>query len=140
MGQEVGLMSQKEAQRLGILERVLDKALAQADAARLLGLSVRQVKRLCRRLREQGASGLISRRRGQPSNRRIPLAQAEHFVELMRQHYPDFGPLLAHEYLKREHGLTCSVETLRSWMIAAGLWQAKQRRAKRTHPSRVRRP
>lgn len=140
MGQEVGLMSQKEAQRLGILERVLDKALAQADAARLLGLSVRQVKRLSRRLREQGASGLISRRRGQPSNRRIPLAQAEHFVELMRQHYPDFGPLLAHEYLKREHGLTCSVETLRSWMIAAGLWQAKPRRAKRTHPSRVRRP
>ncbi len=65
MGMEAGLMSQKEAQRLAVLRRVVDEGLAQAQAqaAQPLRLSVRQVKRLCRRLREHGAAGLISRRR-----------------------------------------------------------------------------
>lgn len=139
MGAEEGLMSQKEVQRLTVLRRVLDEGLGQAQAAQQLGLSVRQIKRLCRRLREQGEKGLISRRRGRPSNRRIEPAQRDRYVELVRRHYADFGPKLAHEYLKREHGLGCSVETLRGWMMAAGLWRAKQRRAKRVHSPRPRR-
>lgn len=71
-------MSQKEVDRLGVVRRVLDDGLGQAQAAQLLGLSVRQVKRLCRRVREQGAQGLVSRRRGRPSNRRIAQEQREH--------------------------------------------------------------
>ncbi|MCU0814785.1 MAG: ISNCY family transposase, partial [Burkholderiaceae bacterium] len=118
----------------------MDEELLQSQAAQQLGLSVRQVKRLCRRVREQGPAGLISRRRGRPSNRRIEDAQRAHFVELVRTHYGDFGPLLAHEYLQREHGFGFSVETLRGWMMAAGLWKAKQRRAKRVHSPRARRP
>lgn len=82
-----------------MLRRVLEQGLEQAQAARQLGLSVQQVKRLCRRLREEGATGLISRRRGRRSNRRIDDAQREHYVALVRRHYADFGPLLAHEYL-----------------------------------------
>src|SRR5512139_2281134 len=124
------LMSEKEAQRLSVLRRVLDEGLKQAQAAQQLGVSVRQVKRLCRRLRSLGAAGLVSRRRGRPSNRRIDPAQREHYVGLVRAHYADFGPRLTHEYLQREHGFGFSVETLRGWMTAAGLWQAKQRRAK----------
>lgn len=139
MGQDEGLMSQKEVQRLTVLRRVLDKGLEQAQAARQLGLSVRQVKRLCRRLREEGATGLVSRRRGRPSNRRIEEGQREHYMELVRANYADFGPLLAHEYLRAEHGFGYSVETLRGWMMRAGLWQAKQRRAKRVHSPRPRR-
>jgi hypothetical protein len=57
----------------------------------------------------------------------------------VRHSYADFGPLLAHEYLQREHGFACSVETLRGWMIAAGLWQAKRRRSQRVHSPRARR-
>ena len=71
MGGGTELMSRKEVQRLTVLQRVLEEGLEQARAAQQLGLSVRQVKRLCRRLREEGAAGLISRRRGRPSNRRI---------------------------------------------------------------------
>ena len=134
-----GLMSQKEVQRLSVLRRVLDEGLGQAQAAQQLGVSVRQIKRLCRRLREEGASGLVSRRRGRPSNRRIDPVQREWYLDLVRAHYADFGPQLAHEYLKREHGLGFSVETLRGWMMAAGLWRAKQRRAKRVHSPRPRR-
>jgi transposase len=132
-------MSQKEVGRLGVIKQVLDDGLCQAQAAQLLGLSIRQIKRLCRRVREQGAQGLISRRRGQASRRRIAVEQRDRYMALVREHYADFGPLLAHEYLQREHGFAWSVETLRGWMIQAGLWQAKRRRVQRVHSPRARR-
>jgi transposase len=132
-------MSQKEVRRLEVIRQVLSGEVKQCEAGALLGLSVRQVKRLCRRVREQGAQGLISRKRGRPSNRRIDGQQRERYVALVRSHYADFGPLLAHEYLQREHGFAWSVETLRGWMMEAGLWQAKRRRAQRVHSPRARR-
>jgi transposase len=139
MAQELGFMSQKEVSRLEVINRVGVGGLDQMQAAQLLGLSVRQVKRLCRRVRELGPAGLVSRKRGRPSNRRISPERREHFVGLVRSRYADFGPQLAHEYLKREHGFSWSVETLRGWMLQAGLWQAKTRRAKRVHHPRARR-
>ena len=139
MAQGTGLMSQREAQRLAVLQTVKGKTLSQAQAAQQLGISIRQVKRLCRRLREQGASGLISKRRGMPSNRRIAGEVREQTMALVRQHYADFGPELAREYLASQHGFAHSTETLRGWMIAAGLWKPKTRRAKRVHPPRPRR-
>ena len=139
MGAEAKLMSQKEVGRLEVLKQVEQRRLKQAQAAEQLRLSVRQVKRLVRRMREQGPQGLISRRRGQPSNRRIEAAQRERYVALVRAHYADFGPQLACEYLQREHGFGYSVETLRGWMMQAGLWQAKRRRAQRVHSPRERR-
>jgi len=139
LGQERGLMSTKEAQRLGVVRRVLDEGLGQAQAAALLGLSVRQVKRLCRSVRQHGARGVMSRRRGRTSNRGVEPAVRERYMAAVRERYADFGPTLAHEYLQREHGFAWSVETLRVWMITAGLWAAKPRRAQRMHPSRPRR-
>lgn len=135
-----GMMSTKEAQRFALVEQVLCKTLTQGGAASALGLSVRQVKRLCRQVRQQGALGLVSARRGQPSNRRIAQAQRDHFMDLMRQRYADFGPELAREYLEQEHGFTHSTETLRNWMIQDGLWRAKARKAARLHSPRERRP
>ncbi len=132
-------MSGKEVQRLVVLRRMQQGEVGQAQAAQQLGLSVRQVKRLVRRLREQGEQGLVSRRRGRPSNRRIDGGQQAHFIEVVRRHYADFGPQLAYEYLQREHGFGYSVETLRGWMMQAGLWQAKRRRAQRVHSPRPRR-
>jgi len=139
MGQGLGLMSQREAQRLAVLQGVQNGKLGQAQAAKQMGLSVRQVKRLCRRLREGGTAGLISKRRGAPSNRRIAQEVRDQTLSLVRQHYADFGPELAREYLASEHGFVHSTETLRGWMIAAGLWKPKLRRAKRVHPPRPRR-
>jgi transposase len=135
-----GLMSQKEVQRLAVVQQVLQGKLSQAQAAASLRLSVRQIKRLCRRVREQGPQGLISQRRGVPSNRCIAVSVREHFMGIVERSYADFGPRLAHEYLAREHGFTHSIETLRGWMQSAGLWQAKRRRAQRVHCLRPRRP
>ncbi len=139
MGLEDGLMSQGEARRLVVIQAVMRGVQVQADAARALGLSVRQVKRLCRAVRQSGPAGLISRRRGRPSNRRVPHEERCGVMALVRQHYADFGPQLASEQLAREHGFGRSVETLRRWMIEDGLWQPRQRRAKRWHPPRPRR-
>ncbi len=138
MGKEE-LMSHKEVDRFAVMQQVIDKKLRQSAAATRLGISVRQVKRLCQQVRQDGKAGLISKRRGKPSNRRVPDAQREHFVGLVRAHYADFGPELAREYLQSKHAFTYSTETLRGWMICAGLWTPKERKARRRHPPRQRR-
>ena len=132
-------MSQKEAQRLGVVSKVLAGEITQQQAATALKLSIRQIKRLVRRVRSEGATGLISRRRGVPSNRRIASAVREHFIAIVRERYSDFGPELAREYLLREHGFEHSTETLRGWMVQAQLWKPKRRRHKRLHSPRPRR-
>jgi transposase len=103
-------MSQREVDRLEVVQQVADRQLGQARAAERLAVSVRQVKRLVRAYRRAGAAGLVSQRRGQPSNRRIA-AEQEHFVELVRRHYSDFGPTLAAQHLAAEHDLLYSAET-----------------------------
>lgn len=133
-------MSRREVDRLGVVQAVCARRLRQCEAAQQLGLSVRQVKRLCRRHREQGAAGLVSRHRGKRPNNAIADSVRDEVLALLRARYPDFGPTLAHEKLTETHGYTFSVETVRQWMQAHGLWTAKARRKTRIHPSRPRRP
>ena len=132
-------MSAKELNRLEVLGRVLERRLTQAQAARQLGLSVRQVERLCRKLRLEGARGLVSKKRGRASNRRLPEALRERALGLIRSRYVDFGPTLAAEKLYEIHGVVVSVETLRRWMIDAELWVPRSQRARRVHQPRHRR-
>jgi len=85
-------------------------------------VSVRQVKRLLRRYREDGAAGLASRHRGKRPNNAIAQATREAILALVRSHYADFGPTLASEKLLERDGYRVSAETLRQWMIAEQLW------------------
>jgi transposase len=132
-------MSAKERERLKVIEAVQEKRLRQAGAAKRLGLSVRQVKRLVRAHRQAGAAGLVSKRRGRASNRRIEQAEREEVLAQVRARYADFGPTLAAEYLHSYQGYTRSVETLRRWMIEDGLWQPKRQRRQRPFQLRERR-
>jgi hypothetical protein len=103
-----------------------------------LGRSERQVWRLLKAFRTAGAAGLISKKRGRPSNRRTAAAGRAAVLWVVRHNYADFGPTLAAEKLAAEHGFSFSTETLRKWMIAGGLWcDRKQRR--RIHQPRPRR-
>jgi len=136
---EVVQMSLKEADRYAVIEQVIERTMAQSDAALWLNISVRQVKRLVRAIRQDGAQGAVSKRWGVPSNRRISQATRDQFVGLVRDNYSDFGPTLACEYLTAQHGYTGSAETLRGWMIEAGLWKAKRSRVRRVHSPRERR-
>lgn len=132
-------MSTKEAQRYAIIKRVIDGVQTQALAAQQLKLSTRQIKRLCKAVRCDGAAGLISKRRGQPSNRRTSKQRKDTIMALVKASYGDFGPQLACEYLAKDHNEKISTETLRQWMIEAGLWKAQVKRKERQHPSRPRR-
>jgi transposase len=117
-------MSQAELTRLEVVQRIKRKTLKQRQAAELLSISVRQVKRLCKAYRDRGAAGLISKRRGQPSNHRLPEKTINKARQLLRTRYPDFGPTLATEKLSIE-GVSLSVETVRQLLIGEGLWKAK---------------
>ena len=132
-------MSRKELERARVIGAVNEKQLTQREAALQLELSVRQIKNLVRRYREQGEAGLVSRHRGKVSGNRLSEVVREEALTWVRDRYADFGPTLAHEYLTQEHGLAFSVETLRQWMIEDGLWQVHSRRRVRVHPQRERR-
>src|SRR5665647_2351800 len=136
---EVVQMSLKEAERYAVIQQVIGRTMGQSDAALWLNISVRQVKRLTRAIRQDGAQGAVSKRWGVPSNRRISQSTRDKFVGVVREHYGDFGPTLACEYLVEQHGYTGSAETLRGWMIEAGLWKAKRSRVRRIHSPRERR-
>lgn len=132
-------MSRRELDRVEVLGRVNERRLTQRQAAEQLGLSERQVRRLCRALARHGAQGLVSRQRGRPSNRELPAEVRERALDLIRARYSDFGPTLAREKLLEEHGLVVSTETLRQWMTDAGLWVPRSRRRGRVHQPRARR-
>lgn len=132
-------MSKSELERYTVMRKLEACLINQQQAAMALNLSVRQIRRLWKSYQSFGAAGLISRQRGRPSNRAIAADHKSHILELVRTYYADFGPTLACEYLKREHECTISVETLRQWMMAQGLWKAKAKRV-RLHHSRDRRP
>jgi transposase len=132
-------MSLQEVDRYAVVEQVVQRRMKQSDAALWLNVSVRQVKRLVRAVRRDGVQGIISKRRGMPSNRRTGAALRERFVGLVREHYGDFGPTLASEHLTEHHGYALSAETLRGWMIEEGLWKPKRARLGRIHSPRQRR-
>ena len=132
-------MSRKELNRLEILGRVLERRLTQVQAAERLGLSVRQVRRLCRKLRAEGAPGLVSKQRGRTSNRTLPIDLRDRALGLVQSRYHDFGPTLAAEKLRELHDVIVSVETLRKWMIDAELWVPRRERFGRVYQPRHRR-
>src|SRR5213592_95740 len=114
-------LSMKELDRLQVLTRIAERRLTRRRAAGLLQIGERQVRRLDRAFVQDGAAGLVSRRRDRPSPRRLPAATQERALALIRERYADFGPTFAHQKLTEEHALVLSVETLRGWMSAAGL-------------------
>ena len=135
----VRLMSDKELARLEVLRDLDQRRLTPAAAAQLLGLERRQVFRLLKAYRAEGAAGLISKRRGRPSNRRQPAELRATALAIIRERYWDFGPTLAAEKLSELHGIALGRETLRQWMIADGLWVDRKQRLKRVHQPRSRR-
>ena len=132
-------MSKKEIGRLEVVRRVIDGVISQRHAAELLGVSERQMRRLQRGYESAGASALISKKRGRPSNRRFDSAVKQAVVDELRTRYRGFGPTLAAEYLAQD-GHTISRETVRHWMSEAGLWQVSRGRRQAVHPPRLRRP
>jgi transposase len=132
-------MSNQEITRLEVMQRLKDKRLTQKEAAQMLGISIRQVKRLWRAYRKEGAKGLVSRRRGKASNNHLGAAVVQQALDLIKEKYADFGPSLAHEKLVELHGLKLSDESVRRLMIAEGIWKPKRAKRPPVHQLRERR-
>ncbi|WP_292282222.1 ISNCY family transposase, partial [Mesorhizobium sp.] len=124
------LMSERELQRIEVLSKVLERRMAVISAARVLDMTTRQVQRLLKAFRAEGAAALRHKARGRPSNHR--------YVAGVGEHYLDFGPTLAAEKLAANHGLVVSRETLRKWMAEAGIWLSRKQR-RTFHQPRLRR-
>jgi hypothetical protein len=126
-------MSQKERDILKIMHAVLGGERTQAEAARLLDKSTRQVRRILRRLQVGGDATIVHGLRGKPSNHQPDHKLRQAVLATYCQHYADFGPTFASEKLA-QHGLHVGAQTLRRWLMAEGLWQRQRRRE--THRSR----
>jgi transposase len=127
-------MSARELTRVEVLSRVKAGTLSVGSAATLLAVSYRQAKRLARRYRAEGAKGLKHRSAGGASNHARPAAERARAMGLVRAKYSGpvgarFGPTLAAEHLASEDGVTVHHDTLRRWMLAAGLWSRARTRA-----------
>jgi hypothetical protein len=139
MAEETIALTQRALHRLKVIEAVTDKRLTQTAAGGQLGITERQVKRLVAAYRAEGAAGLVSRRIGQPSNRRLQEALREAIRALLVERYPDFGPTLAQEQLHELHQIEVSIETVRQLQVELGLWQPKRRQGGRAFQRRERR-
>lgn len=133
-------MTQADRDRLVTLKKAKKKLIKQSTAAKELGLSPRQVKRLIRRLELVGDKAVIHGLRGVPSKRRIAEEVKREAMEtLSREEYEGFGPTLASEYLQKRHKIAASRETVRKWMMEARLWRAGQKKVEAIHTWRPRR-
>lgn len=122
-------MSGGERERLKLFERVKRGGLSLREAAEICGLSYRQTRRLYKRYRVGGDRSLVHRGRGRPSNRALPAEFKATVLARYQERYPDFGPTLAAEKLALD-GHLVDHETLRGWLIKAGLWQKRRKRGK----------
>ncbi len=130
-GEDILMVRQKELKRLHVIKKVLEKGIKQIEAAEVLCLSFRQIRRIVKRVKLEGDKGVIHKSRGQPSKRRIPDTIKDKIIGLYRSQYSDFGPTLASEKLQERDQLEVSDETLRLWLLASGDW--KKRRRSRRH-------
>jgi biotin operon repressor len=133
-------MSQRDRDRLVALKKAQKKLITQQQAAEEIGVTERQVRRLLRKLRQKGDRVVIHELRGRPSNRKLPAEWEQRAVAILADPmYRGFGPTLAAEHLEEKHQIAVSKETLRGWMVRAGLWRAGRRRTEEVHQWRPRR-
>lgn len=133
------IMSIKETKYAEIISRVVAREIKQSQAAEILEMSIRQIKRLCKRYKENGLQGLIHKNRGRPGNKSISPLLKDKILELIQLNYSDFGPKLIHEQLKARHQIGISAEWIRLQLIKKGLWKVKRNKKIKIYQKRARR-
>ena len=119
-------MSKQELDRLGVIHKVIDKRMKQSKAAKVLSLSVRQIRRLKTKVKLSGDPVIIHGNRGKPSPRKFSDKFRREVITIMHQKYHDFGPTFASEKLETNDGRKVNRETLRQWMIKEQIWKARK--------------
>jgi hypothetical protein len=133
------IMSQKEASRYDIIQKTIKKEIKSIEAAEILNLTDRHIRRLKNKVKESGLKGLVHASRGVPSLRKIPDKEKEKIKKLLRKHYADFGPTFAAEKLDEIHKIKRDAKTIRAIMIEEELWKPKKKKKQEYHAWRQRR-
>lgn len=135
-GKDMIVLHQRELRRLHVIHKVLDGALKQAEAAEMLSLSDRQIRRIIKRIRLEGAVGIMHKARGNPSNSSLPKKIKDKAIKSYRKKLKGFGPTLASEKLSELEGIEVDKDTLRKWLIESGDWEKvrKSRRHRQWRP------
>jgi transposase len=123
-------MSQRDLNFIQVLSKVKEKEVRQKEAAEILGLSERQIRRIVRRVREEGVRGIVHRLRGREAHNKIDNKSREKVLKIYEKRYQGFGAKLFSEKLKECLGISISKETLRGWLISEGYQQKKRKRKK----------
>jgi transposase len=133
-------MSQEERDWLDWLKRAKEGSVSQREAGEKMGVSARWVRKLLKRMAQQGDAVVVHGLRGRPSNRKLSAkAQRQALAILKQPDWHDFGPTFASEQLAKRHQIQVGKETLRGWMLEAGLWKSKSRGLPEVHCWRPRR-
>jgi len=138
MRKDILTMSQKEAGRLHVIQKSIEKEISQRDAGNILRLSERQIRRIVRRVRQQGSEGVIHKLRGRQGNRKTYPGRRAKIIGIYRKEYQGFGPRLASEKLLEREKIKVNEETLRLWLIEEGLWKKQKIRKKKKRSRRPR--
>lgn len=132
-------MTEKDLSLHNLILKVRDRGIKQVNAAELLGVSDRHFRRLLKSFREKGPEGLLSKRRGKPSNSRIKDSLREEIVNKLKTTYSECGPTFVWEKLIKVEGIKVSLETVRKIMMKEGLWESRKRKRLKVHQQRNRR-
>jgi hypothetical protein len=134
------IMSQKEANRYDIIKKTIDKKIKGIEAATILNLTTRHIRRLKKKVAKDGIKGLIHAGRGQTSSRKIPEKEEDKIKKLLNKHYWDFGPTFAAEKLDEVYEIKRDPKTIRRIMMAEDLWKPKGKKKEIHRSWRQRRP
>lgn len=129
LNKDIFIMSRQTVQRHQIIRKVLDGEINQQEAAQILRRSDRQIRRIVKRVRQQGPAGTVHGLRSKRGNRNIAEGIKQEILKIYRKSYEGFGPKLASEKLAERDGIKISDETLRLWLIKEGLWKVKRSRS-----------
>jgi transposase len=133
-------MSQEERDDLHWLKKAQDGVITQREAGEKLGVTDRWVRKLLKRMKRQGDAVVVHGLRGRASNRKLSEETKRQALAMLKHaDWHDFGPTFAAEQLGKRHQIEVGKETLRGWMIEAGLWRSQSRQLQEVHPWRARR-
>ena len=127
MARDIIMAAREELNRLHVIKKILEGGITQAKAAELLSLSVRQVKRLVKKVKLTGDVAVVHSSRGKPSHRKLSDEIKLKTITLYKEKYPDFGPTLFCEKLLEYHDIKLSDETVRKLLLEEGLWKRKRK-------------
>jgi len=139
MEEENLLLTRRDRDVLKVLHEVQRGHITQRQGAEQLKRTARWIRELVGRIEAKGDGAIIHGLRGQPSTHKIEEKIEKRAITIIGREYADFGPTLASEYLAREHRITASRETVRQWMLRAGLWKRRKQRIEEVHVWRRRR-